>query len=219
MIEETRTPLLKADLVLDRSWMTDVVYSRVQGRTPALGRADLYRCGLLAAQNCALYINMNYADTGKNPVSSMYNDLRNHWSIPQAVKIEINEQPEEDEVSDILAQYRKNSAAMVECPDRHLGSWAPCPILLNGFYHDLVGDLLFCCGVPPCDVHISDNGDNFRLFHDEMMDYFKPKLYSELAALKLCPENFEEKVLSFSAALREAGYHPQEGGLERINLD
>lgn len=222
MEQETIRALTMKDCVLDRSWMTDVIYSRAHGRLPGSSRSDIYRYGLLAARYCVMYLQLSPGVVEKGLNQEMDGIRRlyeaGHWSIPERAFIQYSEKPTLGEVAEMKQEYLQRAAELDACPSPGLGSAVACDILIHGcFFNDLVADLMLCSGVRPDQVHIAE-GLIDTDFSDYLEEYFKPKMYVNFSKYNLKHENFEECVGRFQKGLQEAGIKFAEKGLEEYTL-
>jgi hypothetical protein len=223
------------DCILDRSWMTDLVYSRVMHRIPGIGRREVYHAGLLAARSCALYLTLIpqgvlsgsyqtelrrlYDVDPHNRIGPAGNGALAHWSLPETA-IFMNEKPGDEEVKSIIDRYKENAKAVDSCPSNGKGAHGPCQFLIRESptaETGLIYDLLFCVGIKPKDVHIYSG---LEAFGDELEDYFKPMMHLEIGKLPvpLKVECFEECVAEFSAICDKVGIKRERHGLEPYYL-
>lgn len=215
MLDETIRGLgtLK-DCVLDRSWLTDVFYSKALGRSPGCSRTDIYRFGLLAAARCALHL-ICLPPAGDKPRNELeerlllqYEHEPLHWSVPRAqnrflTPINLGQ----DALSAAMEIYEDTSRRVDSNPDKSgTGSSVPCPILMYWHEWDRVLDLLFSCGVRPDEVHICD----FSEASSDLEDYFKPKLIVHGKSFKYdLRTDFNRARAYMMDSMRAAGIEPQ----------
>ena len=178
MEAETFRALEMDDVVLDRSWITDVIYSAKSGRVPALGRTGLYTCGLIAAKNCLLYIKLvnrqiSSVDAGEvDQLRRAY--LKQHWSEPDTFIVP--EKPDDMAFDILCSTIKENEERIMKNPDPHgLGSYSPCLVLVErGWPVRAIMDLMFLSGIKPIEVHIQSKETEKSV--DDLAEYFCPKI-------------------------------------------
>lgn len=191
-----------------------MIYSAQMARAPGCSRSDLYRFGLLTARKCALFLILNGGEDEE--LNHRYSCLRDHWAVPRQSLLQMDAKPSDEEFREILDFYSARMKAMWECPSKGFGSPDPCPIVVIGDYTDLIGDLLFCCGIRPDEVHICDH-NAWRFSEADLTDYFKPKIVLDFTKRSVNNENFEIKASEVLGMLRDEGLN-RGTPLERINL-
>ena len=171
--DETIESLIREATILDRSWMTDLIYSEIGSRAPGCSRSDLYRFGLLAARRCALHLTLIGNSGSPSQLETHYKMRQDHWSLP-ATSMVLDPKPSDDEIrEDILPAIARGANMVANCPSKGMGSCTPCPTLVIGSYCDLMGDILWCSGIRPREVHIIDLFD-WTHYEDEITEFFKP---------------------------------------------
>lgn len=178
MRSETIRALSMNDCVVDRSWLTDVHYSKAKGRSPGSSRADLYRYGLIAARYAAAVFKLvPVRDPERDdPIDGTYERITQlyaqaHWTEPYQTYI-FHPMVTDNDVEEMVVMYRRGAELVDRCPGSlpSFGSPGQCHLLLLWEYSDLLGDLLFQLGIMPRDVHICNPMPGEK---DEIVDHFK----------------------------------------------
>lgn len=205
--EETERALRMTDCVLDRSWMTDVIYSKVYGRVPGCSRASIYKFGLLAARNCCLYLTLQeetWSETSKTTDRYRLDQAYSvrHWSVPYKFSVGTWARPSESSFDSLIQMYKNHEKIVDACPSSGLGSAGPCDVLVNWTEPTpIICDLMFACGVAPWQVHFAD----FRESSDKLNEWFQPKLIIGDLKNEINMKSFESAREKLSSQLLAAG--------------
>lgn len=206
---ETTRALKLPDSIVDRSWLTDIYYSKLRKRTPEADIGTLYYYGLLAAKHCTLVVVILPEDCRGDDLTKLYKG--GHWTCPNqtimlATSIDKLQDAIEESYQEAIAWQTVGETPSYD--DDQLGTLASnpdeCYALVTGpRWSKALGEALFAVGLQPREVHFTTESDQDEL--DEKIERYKPELILKTAKVPETQVEFDNLLNRLSKAFFKLG--------------
>lgn len=174
------------DAVVDRAWLSEVHYSEVKGRTPAISRTDLYHLAVMA--NCKVACQIKLANSATEELtdqSRLYaRFIQPHWSEinPDRTALwttdpkRMTAENWNDIYDELCGFYRREASEFdtVQFPKLLGNLKLKNRILIFCTPNTVLYDTLFLAGVCPCDVTFCPA--NLEYDSADVQDYLEPAI-------------------------------------------